>query len=167
MPCATHWTQGCGVAGSARSPIRFSPRHSCAASLAVIAPQVDNKNRPTRRFVLKMETTTKTPAPTTSDVYPDALTERLLPVLRAALDKARSLGRGVMASLTVDLTAAPSRALLDGLDCFYWEQPSKGVRLAGIGSALDVSAEGADRFERVRAGIGAFFDDDVLEPAGA
>jgi isochorismate synthase len=77
------------------------------------------------------------------------------------------LGRAVVASLTLELPSAPQRALVDGLDCFYWEQPSKGVRLAGMGSALYLVADGAERFERARQGIGAFFDEDVIEPADA
>lgn len=96
----------------------------------------------------------------------------LVPALTSLLEKARdaTLDRGwpVLASLTIELTEPPGRALPRTSDAFFWEQPSKGIRIAGAGEVVAFAAdEDGSRFESLQDRIEALFSAAVVVPPDA
>src|SRR3954454_16330582 len=96
----------------------------------------------------------------------------LVPALAALLETARrsaaERGWPVLASLTVELPSTPKRAVPQTGDAFYWEQPSKGIRIAGAGEAVTFAAEeDVARFESLQDRVEALFATAVVEPANA
>jgi salicylate biosynthesis isochorismate synthase len=73
----------------------------------------------------------------------------------ASHDAARRLGSPVLVAWAGPLSGTDPRALLRRADrlggrVFYWTSRWTGVESLGVGSSLDLSAEGADRFAVVR-----------------
>lgn len=73
----------------------------------------------------------------------------------AARDGARRRGRPVLVAWARPLSGVEPRALLRRADrlsgrAFYWRSRWTGVETLAVGSSLDVSADGADRFAVVR-----------------
>jgi isochorismate synthase len=106
------------------------------------------------------------------DATATATPASLVPALTSLLDKARdaALDRGwpVLASLTIPLTDIPGRAVPQTGGSFYWEQPSKGIRIAGAGEAVAFAAdEDGARFESLQDRVEALFATAVVEPADA
>jgi isochorismate synthase len=96
----------------------------------------------------------------TGQADPFALTqaeqERLRQRLRAAVKRARRSGCETLATISlplapdVDPTQAVCASRRRGEHWFVFEQPDRGrAALAGVGEAVALRAEGADRFERV------------------
>src|SRR5687767_1773376 len=96
---------------------------------------------------------------------PEGLRKSLASLLETARSTASERGWPVLASLTVELQTAPRRAVPETGDCFYWEQPSKGIRLAGAGEALALAAEDDTRFDSLQDRVEALFSTAVVEPA--
>src|SRR6476469_7235771 len=91
----------------------------------------------------------------------NSLTLLLEPARRAASDR----GWPVLASLTVSLPTAPQRAVPGSGDCFYWEQPSKGIRLGGAGEAVAFETdEDGTRFELLQDRVEGLFTTAVVGP---
>jgi isochorismate synthase len=106
------------------------------------------------------------------DTTVTATPANLVPALTALLDRARrsaaERGWPVLASLAIDLVSAPKSAVPQTGDAFFWEQPSKGICLAGGGEAVSFAAEeDATRFESLQDRIEALFATAVIEPADA
>ena len=104
---------------------------------------------------------------------PDLATEtdfatqfRLLqPLVEKAQARSRRLGRPVLASLTTHLGPMPAfdtAALVSHPEAFYWEQPSRGLTLAGVGQAARFSSQGASRFSEVRDALVRLTDEAVV-----
>jgi menaquinone-specific isochorismate synthase len=84
--------------------------------------------------------------------------ERLTARLALALQRARTSGRGTLASITVALSptidpaAVACAARRDGEQMFLMEQPDRARRaIAGLGAAITIDDHGPERFARVAA----------------
>jgi isochorismate synthase len=90
--------------------------------------------------------------------------EAFRPVLRAAAQRARDLGRPILASLTTRLPEDWSPVSLAGLDPYFvWEQPERGFSLLALGEAAHFTAAGAGRFSSVRQRLGDLTTAAVIE----
>src|SRR3954451_18367088 len=99
---------------------------------------------------------------------PEGLRKSLTSLLETARRTASERGWPVLASMTVEVQTPPQRAVPETGDCFYWEQPSKGVRLAGAGEAVALAVEEDDaRFDSLQDRVDALFSTAVVEPADA
>src|SRR6478672_12813909 len=99
---------------------------------------------------------------------PAGLRNSLTLLFETARRTASERGWPVLASLTVSLQTAPQRAVPEAGDCFYWEQPSKGIRLGGAGEAVAFEAdEDGTRFELLQDRVEGLFTTAVVEPIEA
>jgi isochorismate synthase len=105
-------------------------------------------------------------------------TEALLAGLEAAISRADLAGTARLASATVEVepaidpAAIASGSRLASDRWFCWEQPDRGVALAGLGTAIQVISRGEDRFRDLAERCARATDDRTAEepgelPAGA
>ena len=90
---------------------------------------------------------------------------RFAPLLMQARQRSARFGRPFLASLTTHLGPAPDYdfAVLSAQpDSFIWEQPSRGLTLAGAGHALRLTGTGASRFQDVRQKLSSLLDEAVI-----
>jgi isochorismate synthase len=93
------------------------------------------------------------------------IANRFAPLVAQARQRSVRLGRPVLASLTTHLGPAPeydAGALSSQADAFIWEQPNRGLTLAGVGHAVRLTAAGASRFEDVRLQLKRLLDEAVI-----
>jgi len=97
------------------------------------------------------------------------LAERLLPLLQRARAASFQLGQPVLASLTVELAAAPNAplSLAGRAPYFLWEQPSRGFALTGLGQAARIAGHGPQRFDAARADLQRLLGSAVIDRPGA
>ena len=97
------------------------------------------------------------------------LAERLLPLLQRARAASFQLGQPVLASLTVELAAAPNAPLsLAGRSPYFlWEQPSRHFALTGLGQAARIAGHGPQRFDAARADLQRLLGSAVIDRPGA
>ncbi|HEX5368295.1 MAG TPA: isochorismate synthase [Dehalococcoidia bacterium] len=90
---------------------------------------------------------------------------RFAPLLARARQRSSRFGRPFLASLTTHLGPVPDydfALLSEQPNAFIWEQPSRGLTLAGVGHAVRLTAAGASRFEDVRLQLQRLLDEAVI-----
>jgi menaquinone-specific isochorismate synthase len=95
----------------------------------------------------------------------DLLTEDLASLIESARRRSKRVDRPVLASLTVHLGPAPDynpAGIVSQPDTLLWEQPSRGIVLAGVGHATSITAGGPSRFRLVRERLEQMMDDAVI-----
>jgi isochorismate synthase len=97
--------------------------------------------------------------------------QRLTPLIERARERSKRTGRPVLASLTAHLgpsTGYDPSTVIALPDAFVWDQPHRGLALAGAGHAVRLSAAGESRFEDLRDRLSRLLDEAVtLQDSGA
>src|SRR4051812_16040418 len=93
---------------------------------------------------------------------------RLLELVRVGLARAERQRRPVLVSHTERIASADllplfigGRAL--GEDAFFWQQPSEGFAVAGVGSAYRIESAGAERFAAIAKAWHSLLDHAVID----
>lgn len=95
----------------------------------------------------------------------DQVTQGLTPLVRTAKSRCIRVAAPVLASYTGHLGPAADfdlAALVTQPDAFYWDQPERGFAMASTGRAVEITAEGPERFAAVRARLEALQEDAVV-----
>jgi isochorismate synthase len=91
--------------------------------------------------------------------------EALQPLAEKARERSQRLGRPVLATLTAHLGPLPAfepASLVSQPDAFFWEQPHRGLTLAGAGQATRLTSQGQHRFRDVRDRLQRLLEDAVV-----
>ncbi len=94
-------------------------------------------------------------------------TARVSAAARRAREQAESLGRPVLAVVSLEIPAADPLGLFaswTGKPGGFWEQRSQGAAMAWSGSALSLSAQGPGRFSALKTGWDDARRDAFVEP---
>jgi isochorismate synthase len=91
----------------------------------------------------------------------------LVAVLEKARDSAVERGWPVLASIGVPQPRGVELPFPETGDAFFWEQPSRGLRFAAAGAAVELTGHEDARFETLQDRIDGLFSTAVVEPADA
>ncbi len=95
----------------------------------------------------------------------EQVTQGLTPLVRTAKSRCARLRTPVLASYTGHLGPAAGfdlAALVSQPDAFLWDQPERGIAMASVGRAVQLTADGPDRFAAVRSRLEALNENAVV-----
>lgn len=87
----------------------------------------------------------------------------LKPLLLQGRQRAATIARPVLVSLTIPLPEMPTLSLDAAVEAVVWQQPSRDVTLFGIGRASAIEASGGNRFGHVREGLARLLAEAVIK----